>query len=434
MSHRASLAAALVLFAICRLDGATIQVGPTRTYKSVLAGYLAASSGDTIEIDAATYYQNAGWVYINGKNNLTFRGVGGQPLLDAHGYCTQGKGIFVIEIGTSNTTIENIEMANARLYSGAGSNAAGVRMQGTGLTLRNCCIHDCDDGVLNGGGTVLFESCEFRHNGEGDGQSHNIYVNGNGSFTMRYCWSHNAVVGHQVKTRMTTNYLLYNLISDDGGTGSFEVDIPDAGTSYLIGNGIYQAGTGNSIMVNYGEESSNNPDRHLYMVNNTLVSLIGGTALNNGTSTTALVMNNVMQNISTMTGPVSTITNWTTVRAYLQNVAAYDFHLTGASTGAIDKGTTPGTGSAPASGVDGFSLAAVSEYVAPCSYTARPVSGALDIGAYEYYNTNRKPVVSTPADVNACETQLVVLQATASDPDGDPLTYSWRSWPGRPSR
>jgi hypothetical protein len=91
--------------------------------------------------------------------------------------------------------------------------------------------------TLQVGPTRTVEYSEFNHgDGQGDGQSHNMYIGYCNSFTLRYCWSHNAVVGRQVKTRAQVNYVLYNLVSDDGGSGSIEADIPQVGTSCVIGN------------------------------------------------------------------------------------------------------------------------------------------------------------------------------------------------------
>ncbi len=58
-----------------------------------------------------------------------------------------------------------------------------------------------------------------------------MYINDVDSFTLRYCYSHNAVAGHELKSRAKTNYILYNRIGNEGGTGSYEVQIANGGTS-----------------------------------------------------------------------------------------------------------------------------------------------------------------------------------------------------------
>lgn len=434
MKHCKHLISLVILLAAAPALAATLQVGPTRLYTTVQAAYTAASTGDTIEIDSGTYDQAAGWVYVNGKHNLTFRGVGPtRPVLDAQNTCLRNKGIFVIETGTNNITIENLELKNARLNTYR-ANAAGVRAQGTDLTLRNCYIHDNDDGVLGGDGNVLFEYCEFSHNGYGDGQSHNIYISTIDSFTMRYCYSHDTVEGHEVKTRANTNYILYNLLSSENGTGSRELQLAQGGTAYVIGNVIQQGpNSHNGEIISYGGEGTN-PNPYLYIVNNTVINLReDGTSAfltkNNSTATgTALLQNNIFLGFGGETliagsggGAVTQITNWVTTKvdAHLLDVANHDYHLTAASTGAINMGTAPGTG------FNSVALSPLLQYVHLTASESRPTNGAIDIGAYEYALTNQPPTVNTGADLDVYEGQAVTLHAAASDPDNNPLTYAW---------
>lgn len=406
-------------------EGKVIQVGPTRYYTMISSAYYAASSGDVIEIDSGTYYQLSAWVYVNGKHNLTFRGVGPtRPVLDSGGACFLGKGIFVIEIGTNNTTIENLELENAK-----GSPASGIRGQGTGLTVRNCYIHDCDDGILTDAhGSVTIEGCEFYNNGDYTGQTHNMYIGAGDSFTLQNSYSHGALVGHQVKTRARKNYILNNLISDDYGWGSYEVDIPQGGTSYVIGNSIFQVGWNNQTMVTYQEEPPHNAEQHLYVVNNTLVSTYysGTIFVNNASTTPALVQNNIFQGTGTaVKGPATSLNNLATSSAYLANLSTQDYRLTSGSTAAIDQGSLPD----PATGIDGTSLIQTVQYKHPCSFESRPVSGTIDIGAYELGTANQRPTVDAGADQLIESPGSATLAGTAGD-DGLPnppgaLTYNW---------
>ncbi len=404
---------------------ATIQVGKNRTYKTVQDGVGAARDGHTIEIDYGPYYGAMGWCAI-GKNNLTLRGVGeGRPYLDANNTgAVQDKAIWVIS--GSNTTVENIEFRNCR---GQGSpNGAGIRQEGAGLTVRNCYFHDNDDGILTGvnaASDILIESTEFAHNGHGDGQSHNMYIGNVRSFTLRYCYVHHAYMGQEVKSRAQANYILYNRIMNEDGYGNYEIDIPNAGTTYVIGNLIQQCfRSTNKTIIAYAAEGATNPDKHLYVVNNTIVNDYGeGYYVTNNTATPALLQNNLFQGPGViLTGMGTQVTNWYAgYDAHLVDPASYDYHLTGESTGAIDGGTAPGTG------VNGFPLTPVSQYVHPCGYETRPSYGsALEIGAYEYNDIpNNPPTVDAGPGMDIYETQTAHLHAAASDPDGDPLTYAW---------
>ncbi len=309
-------------------------------------------------------------------------------------------------------------------------------MQGTGLTLRNCYIHDCDDGVLNGGGDVLFENCEFDHNGFGDGYSHNIYIGaGTNSLTMRYCFSHNTVEGHEIKTRANNNYILYNLVVTEG-TGSREIQFAQGGNCYAIGNVVVKGSNAhNNEMIVFGGEGTNaNPN--LYVVNNTLINYRGsasGVVVNNPPNI-AVMQNNIMQSVPTVTngsyaGSITATSNWITTNAHLVNpsiddLTTFDARLTADSLGAINAGTAPGTG------YNNYSLMPVEQYLDPCSSEARLDLGTIDIGAYEYVpGFNTAPAVDAGAD------QLITLPAsadltgTATD-DGLPdppnaLTFTW---------
>src|SRR5262249_25776053 len=145
----------------------------------------------------------------------------------------------------SNTTIENIELSGAVDSS---ANGAGIRFEGTNLTIRNCYFHDNQDGILtaqSGLGNIVIEYSEFAYNGAGDGRSHNMYIAHADSFTLRYSYSHHSNIGHLVKSRALVNYILYNRLSSEAtGTTSYELDLPDGGTSYVIGNVIEQGPQG----------------------------------------------------------------------------------------------------------------------------------------------------------------------------------------------
>ncbi len=93
MTHTKILGSLAVLTACMSVaSAAVLHVGPTRTYTRVMDAYDAARDGDVIEIDSGTYYRDEGWVLINRKNNLTFRGVGPtRPILDAGGELLRGK-------------------------------------------------------------------------------------------------------------------------------------------------------------------------------------------------------------------------------------------------------------------------------------------------------------------------------------------------------
>src|SRR5215207_7931303 len=81
----------------------TLRVAPGETLSRPSMAAKVARYGDTIEISAGTYENDAAvWL----QNNLTIRGVGGLVRLAAKGASAEGKGIWVIK--GNNTVVENI--------------------------------------------------------------------------------------------------------------------------------------------------------------------------------------------------------------------------------------------------------------------------------------------------------------------------------------
>ena len=375
----------LVLFAVLvtalPAGAATLTVGPGKMFAKPCAAIASASDGDTIEIDAAGNY--AGDVCAIAKNGLTLRGVGGRPKIDAAGNNFGGKGIWVIS--GNDTTVENIELSGATVPD---KNGAGIRQEGRNLTVRRCYFHDNENGILSGGGAgteILVEYCEFANNGFGDGFSHNMYIGHEGRFTLRYSYSHSAKVGHLVKSRAAENYILYNRLSGEGGTGSYEIDLPNAGTSYVIGNLVQQgAATQNAALVTYGLEGTapENPGRELFVVNNTLVNerSAGGTFVSVGAAITTpvVITNNIFLGGGTIATQASAkqLTNFAQGDPKLVDRAAFDYRLQPGSP-CIDAGSDPGTGA-------GFALIPSRQYAHPAAAIDRPVAGTIDIGAYEF--------------------------------------------------
>jgi uncharacterized protein (TIGR03382 family) len=354
----------------------TLQVGPDKQYATPSAAAAAASDGDVIEIDAGEY---AGDVATWTQNDLTLRGVGGRAHLRADGNHAGGKGTWVIQ--GDDTTVENIEFSEASVPD---ENGAGIRQEGAGLTVRNCYFHDNENGILagdNANSDIVVEMSEFDNNGFGDGQTHNMYINHVRTFTLRYSYSHHAVIGHNVKSRANVSYILFNRIMDEAtGTSSYLIDLPNGGTSYVIGNLLHQGeNTDNSTMLSYGAEGINNDTDELYVVNNTFVQdrFTGNFVRNDAATTPSVVRNNIMVGAgTTVTGNGDTAGNYVGDAPGFVDRAGYDYRLADGSP-AIDMGVAPGMAGS-------YDLTATSHYVHPLSSGMRTLSGAaMDSGAYE---------------------------------------------------
>jgi hypothetical protein len=399
-------AAVLLAFAgVASASAATLSVGPGKTYAKPCAAIAAAADGDTIEITGNTTY--SGDVCYIYRNNLTIRGVNGRPKIDAAGKNAAGKGIWVV--AGNNLVVDNVEMYGAKV---ADRNGAAFRLEGTNFTLRNSFIHDNEDGILANANTnsdILIEYTEFGHNGYGDGQSHNLYIGHVKSLTFRYSFSHDANVGHNLKSRADTNMIAYSRFSSlrpgevgstAAGKPSYEIDLPNAGTSYLIGNVIQQpASNSNSNMVAYGEEGAVNAGSDLYVVNNTFLNDMGSGGaflyISSKVSTPALMQNNIFGGVGVVSTQSTTIdkTNYRSASPAFVNRATYDLHPTGSLM--IDTGSAPGTSA------KGVSLAPVAQYKAVASGESRPVSGQFDIGAYESNGASSTTTTTTTTTTNA---------------------------------
>lgn len=354
-----------------------LHVGPHQEYETPCRAIGAAMAGDTIQIEAGGAYSGdvCGWR----TNDLTIVGINGRPKIDPAGRSAQGKAIWVVS--GNNTTIENIEFTGAIVPD---HNGAAIREEGANLTMRNCYLHGNQEGILAGDNPtsqILIESTEFADNGYLDGHSHNIYINHIAQFTHQYSYSHDAISGHLVKSRAAQNFILYNRLTGELGTSSYELDLPNGGRSYIIGNVIEQGPrTENSTIVAYGEEGATNPDSELYFVNNTVVNnRSNGTFLNIGPDLPpALVQNNLFIGPGLQVDqPNARLSHNLNCCALFVDAPDYDYHLQSDSP-ARNFGATPGT-------VHGFSLTPAFQYVHPECFETRKITGrAIDAGAFEF--------------------------------------------------
>jgi hypothetical protein len=368
-------------------SAATLSVGPGKIYSAPCAAIAAARDGDTIEIEGGTTYK--GDVCNINRNNLTIRGVNGRPQIDAAGKNAADKGIWVVN--GNDLTVDNVEMFGAKVMD---ANGAAFRLQGTNFTLRHAFLHDNENGILanaNANSDILIEYSEFGHNGGGTGQTHNLYIGKVKSLTFRYNYSHDANVGHNLKSRAVTNTIAYNRFSstDPGEKGStasgqpsYEIDLPNAGTAYVIGNFIRQpAANQNPTIVAYGEEGATNPAQDLYFVNNTVVNdFAGGMFLfvSGKVSTPALVQNNIFIGSGTLVSQSSAVLK--------NNYRAFSTDIVDRSTGSLRRFASAlvvGAGADPGKSASGVSLAPTGQYKDVASGEERPAAGALDLGAWQ---------------------------------------------------
>lgn len=390
------------------------HVGATQTYTVPSQVKNLVQDGDTIEIDGGVYNNDATkWI----KSNLKFIGLGtgsNRTILRYTGNIPNGKGIFVFELpGTCDDTyIENIVFDGAQISDANGANGAGIRYQAKNLTVKNCKFINCQNGILEGNGSVtgsnvVLLNSEFENNGyqlQNDptysGYEHNIYINAStDTLWVENCYFHRPRgQANCLKTRAQRSYILYNLIDEEAtGYGSWELNIAQGGLNVIIGNVIIQGSSGaNHGMISY--DAATNPLEDFYFINNTVINkYIGNNKYFNVTPSTGIntykIYNNIFASVSgasnaifgTITPSVLDSSNNLFVSNYLSvgftNPTLNNYSLLSTATLAINTGTSAGLTNT------GFSLTPTKSYQSfTTSLATRTISGsAIDRGAYEYY-------------------------------------------------
>ena len=397
--NRSALCAAVLLAlpVSSSVFASTLSVGPGKRFPMPCSALTTAADGDTVEIDAAGSYN--GDVCVIRANNLTIRGVNGRPKITAGGQNAVGKGTWVLY--GANTTIDNVEMSGAAVPD---QNGASVRLDAPNLTLRNSYLHHNENGLMTNGdpqSNVVIEDSEFSDNGLGTGYTHNVYIGNINSLVFRGSYSHDANVGHNLKSRARTNTIVYSRFSSSYNQPSYEIDLPNAGTSYIIGNVIQQpAANQAATMIGYGWEGAVNPGSDLYVINNTFLNedSVRGTfvSVQEGVGTPVLMQNNIFSGTGSATNQANPIerNNYRTLAPDFINRGAYDLHPA-AGAPMINAGATPG------SSASGLSLAPTHQYRFPVGTESRPANGVIDIGAYEAVGATAGVVVAVPLPVVA---------------------------------
>jgi hypothetical protein len=248
--------------------GRIIQVGPTRSVRTISEAARLALSGDTVEIDAAEYVQD---VAVWRQNELYLRAVGGQAILTSQGVSAEDKAIWIMRC--KKATVEGFRFTGATVPD---RNGAGIRLEDGSLTLRNCQFIGNENGILTNNDPLIsltIVDSEFGHNGHGDGQSHNLYAGAIGTLSVSGSYFHHAVAGHLLKSRAAVNDIRYNRFADGAdGRASYELEFANGGVAYVIGNIIEQAAqTENRHMLAFGMEGYASALNALFLIHNTMI-------------------------------------------------------------------------------------------------------------------------------------------------------------------
>ncbi|WP_332289298.1 right-handed parallel beta-helix repeat-containing protein [Aquincola agrisoli] len=244
-----------------------LQVGPARPVATLALAARLARDGALVEVDAGVYVDD---VAVWTQNDLTLRAVGGRVRLLSQGASAEGKGIWVVR--GERVQVQGFDFEGARVPS---RNGAGIRFERGTLHVRDCRFLHNEMGLLTGNdpaSTLDVEDSEFAFNQRPDGHNHNLYVGAIGRVSVTGSYLHHARTGHLLKSRAAVSVIAYNRLTDEDGTASYELEFPNGGEAWVVGNLVQQGEqTENEHLVAYGAEGYRWPANALRMAHNTLV-------------------------------------------------------------------------------------------------------------------------------------------------------------------
>ena len=268
-----------------------LTVGSGQQYATLASAVAASHDGDTIYVAAGTYLND--FAVINTKVSIIAVGGMANFVFDGSVPILNQKAIFVTR---TDITLDHIEFSGAAVPDG---NGAGIRYEGGKLTINNCYFHNNENGILAAavaGGTITIDHTEFAANGKGDGYTHNVYVGQIGTLTISNSYIHDAVVGHEIKSRADNTIILNNRIVDGNGTASYSIDLPNGG-AVTIQNNLIQQGPNsqNARIISYAAETATP-----YANSSLLIS--GNTIINQKISPSVLGLFNNTAIVAQLTG------------------------------------------------------------------------------------------------------------------------------------
>lgn len=273
-----------------------LWVGPNESYKTLASAVAASRAGDVINLRPGEYVNDFAVI----SHDLTIVGTGGGAHLRATGNIPNGKAILVTK---ADVTIENVEFSGAQVHD---RNGAGIRYVEGDLVLKNTHFHHNQNGILGGkavDGSIRIEDSEFDHNGIGDGRTHNAYVGHVRELVVENSSFHDAVVGHNLKSRAEITTITDSRFEDGPrGSASYGIDLPNGGVVTLEGNTIQKGPHAeNDDLVAYGAEGRLHDDNAVILRDNTFISDMGHrptTAFRNYTDADAGVEGNTFVRVA----------------------------------------------------------------------------------------------------------------------------------------
>ncbi|MCH9654776.1 MAG: right-handed parallel beta-helix repeat-containing protein [Planctomycetes bacterium] len=316
-------------FSTTELEAAVYQVGSDQEYHQVEnVPWEKLMAGDEVHIHWRPQPYQTKWVLCcRGTKDkpIVIKGIpspkGELPVIDGRRAmtCPQlrywGEQRGIIKIGGARDPadtmpayiiIENLDIRSARpsffYFNSEGlqkyfQNAAAIFIEkGEHITIRNCFLHDCGNGLFVAYDTkeLLVENCAIYHNGiAGSLYEHNVYTEAAGiTFEGNYLGPlRKRCLGNNLKDRSAGLVVRYNWI--EGGNRQLDLVDSEGGdtirydpryrTTYVYGNVLVKQNEDpNSQMIHYGGDSGDEDAYRkgtLFLFNNTVVSRRASTTL-----------------------------------------------------------------------------------------------------------------------------------------------------------
>jgi hypothetical protein len=211
----------------------------------------------------------------------------------------QGKALFVV--AGADVTIEGLTFREAANEVG---NGAGIRAEGTALTIRRSRFLGNQNGILTSAnipdGTLTIEDSAFIGNGALVQEcAHGLYAGRLALVSIRRSHFEDTRICHHVKSRaLRTEIRDSRIIDGPRGRSSYLVDIPNGGGLLLTGSELRKGPeTGNrSAAVVIGAEGASNPAAPIEITGNRMTNLLGQTTVfvRNRTTTQAVLARNTL--------------------------------------------------------------------------------------------------------------------------------------------
>src|ERR1700730_14758133 len=257
---------------------ATLEVGPSKTYKTPSAAAAVAKNGDQIKIEPGQYFDCAVW----NADDLVIEGTGpGVVITDK---TCMGKGLFVVE--GNNTTVRNLTLTRARVPD---MNGAGIRLDKGNLTVDTVKFIDNQNGIMGGvpGTTVTIRNSDFDRNGTCAGAcAHGIYIGDVDLVRVENSHFSNTRQGHSIKSRALRTEVIGCTITDGpDGTSSYLIEAPNGGALIVRENSLEKGpkSENHKAAIAIGAEGVAHPTPEITLTNNNL--------RNDGDYETALLWN-----------------------------------------------------------------------------------------------------------------------------------------------